>query len=232
MYPNPFVEPGPLPEKPYLFSFAGDVRTAPALRGRVLALRHPDASLQDTSTRVYTAFYGNDENAKRAFQSSYGQMLRDTLFPLCPRGDGPSTVRIYEVMKSGRAPVIVSDNWEPPEGPDWDSFSIRVPEARVEGLPDLLESRRGDAIEMGRLARQAWEQHFAPDVLFHRTVEACLAIKRTRRLPEAVLRFSVWRQVLAAPYRRIFLRELMLEWSVTQALLARRSARAIAARET
>lgn len=226
-YPNPYVEPGPLPERPYLFSFAGDVRTAPGLRGRVLALQHPEAFLDDTSQRVYRAFYGNDDEAKRTFQSSYGQMLRDTVFPLCPRGDGPSTVRLFEVMQSGRAPVIISDEWVAPEGPDWDTFSIRVRESDVEGIPALLEARRADALELGRRARQSWEEWFSRGVLFHRTVEACLAIQRTRQLPERLLRLGVWRQVMTPPYYRIFLRELLLEWSPTRTLLARRAARAV-----
>jgi hypothetical protein len=223
-YPNPFVHPGPFPERPYLFSFAGDVRTSPGLRGRVVALQHPESYLEDTSTRVYQAFYGDDDEAKRVFQSDYGTMLRDSLFVLCPRGDGPSTVRVFEAMKSGRAPVILSDDWEPPAGPEWDSFSIRIREGEVERVPEILESRRVDADDMGRRAREAWETWFAPEVLFHRTVQACLSIRETRRIPERLLRFGVWKQVARAPYRRIFLREVMLEWGPTRALLARRAA--------
>jgi hypothetical protein len=223
-YPNPYVHPGPFPDRPYLFSFAGDIRTAPMLRGRVLGLEHPEAYLEDTSGRVFKAFYGDDEEAKRVFQSDYGTMLRNSLFVLCPRGDGPSTVRLYETMKSGRAPIIVSDDWVPPAGPDWDAFSIRVREADVERLPEILEARRGDAGALGLRAREAWEQWFAPEVLFHRTVEACLAIRSTRRLPERFLRFGVWKQVARAPYHRIFVREMMLEWAPARALLARRAA--------
>jgi len=225
-YPNPFVRPGPVPENPHLFSFAGDVRTAPALRGAVVALRHPDASLEDTSTRVTRAFYGNDDDFKREFQSGYAELLRATLFPLCPRGDGPSTVRLYEVMKSGRAPVIISDSWVAPVGPDWDSFSIRISEGDVGRLPALLESFRGKADAMGSRAREEWEQWFSPDVLFHRTVEACLDIQRTRKRPERLLRLGVWRQVLAQPYFKIYLREMALEWGPTSALIAWRAQRA------
>jgi hypothetical protein len=94
----------------------------------------------------------------------------------------------------------------------------------VERVAEILEARRGEATEMGRRAREAWESWFAPDVLFHRTVDACLAIRETRRLPESVLRHAVWKQVVRSPYRRIFLREMMLEWGPTRALLARRAA--------
>ena len=45
-------------------------------------------------------------------------------------------------MKSGRAPAIVSDDWEPPAGPDWESFSVRIAERDIERVPEILEARR------------------------------------------------------------------------------------------
>ncbi len=74
----------------------------------------------------------------------------------------------------GRAPVIVSDQWVPPDGPNWGAFSVRVAEAGVEGIPALLEARRSEATAMGEAAREAWLTWFSPAAGFHRTVEWCL----------------------------------------------------------
>jgi len=82
-------------------------------------------------------------------------------------------------MLMGRVPVIISDYWVPPEGPDWNAFSIRVPESDVSKIPAILEDRQHDAPEMARRARQAWEAWFSPVVTFHRVVEWCLDIQRT-----------------------------------------------------
>ena len=43
-------------------------------------------------------------------------------------------------MMLGRVPVIVSDQWVPPDGPDWESFSMRVKEREVDTIPAMLEA--------------------------------------------------------------------------------------------
>ena len=42
-------------------------------------------------------------------------------------------------MKMGRACVVLSDDWHPHDGVDWDSFSIRVPESEAARLPEILK---------------------------------------------------------------------------------------------
>jgi hypothetical protein len=78
----------------------------------------------------------------------------------------------------GRVPVIVSDQWTPPPGPDWASFSVRVAESEAGEIPAMLEALEGQAPAMGERAREVWDEWFAADVLFHRVVEWCLAIER------------------------------------------------------
>ena len=111
---------------------------------------------------------------------------------LCPSGVSPSTVRLFEVMKTGRVPVIISDEWVPPEGPDWASFSVRVPESELETIPALLERLKGSARGMGEVGRRAWEDWFSDDVAFHRTVEWCQSIAESRSRPESALRWTAF----------------------------------------
>ena len=91
-------------------------------------------------------------------------------------------------MKAGRVPVILSDDWVPPEGPAWESFSLIVPEREVARVPEILESHEHAAAEMGRRAREQWEQWFSASASFHRIVEWCLSIQRSRRMPERLMR--------------------------------------------
>src|ERR1041385_4875007 len=42
---------------------------------------------------------------------------------------------------AGRVPVVISDPWVPPRGPDWDALPIRWPEGRTDGLVEALEAR-------------------------------------------------------------------------------------------
>ena len=65
-------------------------------------------------------------------------------------------------MQCGRVPVIVSDDWVPPKGPTWERFSIRVSEANVQNLPNLLKQNEPEWRVMGRRAREEWEKWFSP----------------------------------------------------------------------
>jgi hypothetical protein len=163
-----------------LFSFVG--RRNARVRGAILELRHPDGMVEDTSTFDAFASAADPGPAHRR----YAEVLARSRFVLCPRGVGTSSIRLFETLQAGRVPVILSDAWVPPRGPAWDEFSLRVPEREVAGLPALLQAEEGRWSEMARRAREAWEEWFAPEVVFHRTVESCAELLRVRRLPEAV----------------------------------------------
>jgi hypothetical protein len=66
-----------------------------------------------------------------------------------------------------------------PIGPDWPSLSLRVPEQDVQRLPALLHAARPRAIAMGAAARAAWQEHFAPQVQFHRLAQSIERLMRT-----------------------------------------------------
>jgi hypothetical protein len=188
----------------YLFSFVGRVDNAP-VRRRIADLRAPRGLVVDTSAdaipQTDAAAGANAERWQR-----YAGVLRQSRFVLCPRGLGTSTWRLFEAMKGGRAPVILSDAWIPPDGPPWETFSIRVPERDVATIPELLAARESEAEAMGARARLEWQNWFSREVAFHRTVEWCLAIARERRLPESVMRLPVYAQLL----RPFFLRHFVL----------------------
>jgi hypothetical protein len=189
----------------YLFSFTGSFNTAP-VRERLQKLSgHEQGVVRDTAKRAEAIDAIVDqaarEEARSRFRKEYADLMADSLFVLCPRGRAPTSVRLQDTMKIGRVPVILSDEWVPPEGPDWNTFSLRVAEQNVEQIPDLLEEHEHEASIMGARARTAWEDWFAPDVLFHRVAEWCLDIQAERSLPESLLRLTAWWQLLHQPYR-------------------------------
>jgi hypothetical protein len=147
-----------------LFSFVGNGAAHP-VRRRILALAHPHALLADSAAA--TATTGADR---------YTESIRSASFVLCPRGGGVSSFRLFETMMLGRVPVVVSDPWVAPEGPDWDRFSVRIAERDVAQIPALLEERAAEASAMGAAARAEWLDWFSPEVSFHRTVQWCLEL--------------------------------------------------------
>lgn len=181
---------------PYLFSFTGSTATAP-VRRHLAAIRHPRALFQDTTADWERLLHGQMEPAEReAYYRRYTDATKMSKFVLCPRGLSASTIRVFETMRMGRAPVILSDRWVPPPGPAWDKFAVRVPERAYEEIPRLLEARERDAVAMGELAREEWLNWFSDEAKFHRAIEWCLAIKARRRVPESVARWSAYLQYL------------------------------------
>lgn len=183
---------GPSPTR--LYSFIGDIRGIP-VREALATLSHPRGFIRDTgSDPANDDASGPDEAAR--FHGEFAATLADSKFSLCPRGAGTSTFRLFESMRAGRVPVILSDDWVAPEGPDWDLFSLRIAERDAHRVPEIL-SRHEDAAEaMGRAAREQWDLWFSESVLFHRIVEWCLEIQRGRRRPERLMRTLVWWQLL------------------------------------
>jgi len=58
-------------------------------------------------------------------------------------------------MRKARAPVILADNWVPPDGPAWEQFCIRISEHEAASTLRVLSSYEQDAKRMGRAARDA-----------------------------------------------------------------------------
>ena len=186
----------PTDDLPYLFSFTGSVATAP-IRRKLSGVTHPRALFQDTSADWQRVLNGQMDAVERErFDRRYTDATKMSKFVLCPRGLSPSTIRVFETMRMGRVPVILSDEWIEPPGPAWDQFTVRVPENAYAEIPTLLERREHEAITMGNRARQEWLDWFSDEVKFHRTIDWCLAIKDRRRLSESLARWPVYAQYL------------------------------------
>ncbi|MGI9319194.1 MAG: exostosin domain-containing protein [bacterium] len=137
-----------------LYSFVGTFHTHPIRYKLCKTL----ASIGlGTCKELRKAFHDHDEND----QTQYIKQIRDAQFSLCPRGLSPSTYRLYESMQLGRCPVVISDDWLPPDGPDWEKFIIRVPEAEIDALPSILSQNSHRAEQYGRIAFDTWKRHFS-----------------------------------------------------------------------
>lgn len=170
------LEPN-LVENDLLWSFVGSVATCPRVRGALMYLDDPRACAEDTErwhTKLRWGWAENpDSGAQTAFDRYLG-ILQRSAFVVCPRGAGASSIRIFEAMQAGKCPVIVSDDWVPPAGPDWSACSIRVPESEVGRLPDILRAAEAGAAALGKAAREAWLEHFSPARLSITLAWACM----------------------------------------------------------
>jgi hypothetical protein len=206
-FDHDFIFPAPDDhDQNFLYSFSGKKTTHP-IRQQLFALDYPHQFLFDTSP--YWPYGELSEEERTQLETQYVDVSHRSKFILCPRGRGASSIRLFESLRMGRPPVIISDAWVPPEGPDWDAFSVRVPEDRVADIPDILASHAHRAADMGQAARQAWKDWFAEPAAFHRVTEWCLQIKAARRLPERLLRLAIFPQLLAPTYFKSLMRHLL-----------------------
>jgi hypothetical protein len=198
---NPHVQPM-MREKKYLFSFAGGSTSLLRKKLYKVNFNRSDVLVENTSNYYH---WDPSQPGRAERQRQYAETIASSRFGLCPRGASASSLRLYEVMQMGVAPVILSDKLMLPEGPDWDSFAIRVPERKLKDLAAILEMYVDESAERGRLAREAYEQWFAPQVFFNNVVAACERTRARRRLPERWIHpfwgYMLWRRRFAMAAR-------------------------------
>jgi hypothetical protein len=155
-----------------LYSFVG--RRCHPVRDRIFELSHdPHTTAVFDTLRTYRHFAGGVGKPPEA-QRSYVDVALRSRFALCPRGWATSTLRVYEMMALGVAPVILADRWAPPRGPDWRRCAVFVPERRVRDLPGILAEREDEWRAMGDAAFAAFKDHFSAERQF-RTLTNALA---------------------------------------------------------
>ena len=166
----------PFPEgDQFLFSFVGSSETHIVRKNLMRILAGSDSACLIDASRSITqaAFMAGDEEAIQWLRNQFINACSRSLFVLCPRGVGASSIRLFEVMSMGRAPVVISDNWIPPFGANWDEFLIKIPEDDLAAIPTILLEKRPLAYELGAKAREAWKRWYSPESHFQTLVEAC-----------------------------------------------------------
>lgn len=98
-------------------------------------------------------------------QTDYIFEIVNSCFVLCPRGIGTSTYRLYEALRLGRVPIIISDEWVPPESVNWISCSLRISEQCLDDVPLLLDKYQKYWPEMSHAASSVWNTFFSDSVL-------------------------------------------------------------------
>jgi hypothetical protein len=115
-----------------------------------------------------------------AEREDYLKEILDSHFCLCPRGIGPASIRLFEVMALGRCPVILADDWAPIVGIDWKSCSIRIPESEIETIPEILETRLEEAPALGAAALSYWERFFSPEEVIGQSLNQLVQLVSNR----------------------------------------------------
>lgn len=203
----------PVLPRRFLFSFQGGSTSLVRKRLFNLKCNRNDVLIENTS-----AFHNWDESQpeRQQRQRRYAKTIAESHFVLCPRGAGTGSIRFFEVMAAGVAPVLISDDYELPRGPTWGDFLIRVAEKDIARLPGILEAQLSTAEQRGRLARKAFFEFFSTEHEFDEIVsQAALAIEHPgaaeaefRKRQPAMIRRAEWKRKMRNLFRTSALRTL------------------------
>lgn len=141
-----------------------------ACREPLFSLHHPDSVVRRVEGFV---FFDRTSPGFAQRKTDFANTLGRSRFVLCPRGAGTSSFRLYETLSAGRVPVIISDDWVPPKGPDWDRICIRWPERTTSGLVEALEAALPRWPAMSLAAREAFETFFSRSASHRHIIEIC-----------------------------------------------------------
>jgi hypothetical protein len=201
------------------FSFVGRGRAK--VREALFKLRfnRDDIVIKDTSSFNYFTSHTNQQFDN---QLQYLDICMKSRFMLCPRGQGTSSIRLFDAMQMGIAPVIISDKWIRPPSVDWESFAVFVAEKDIARLPELLAPHDSRWREMGQLARTAWDKYFRLEDEFNYIVEHLARIKSSRVVPERLMQMT-WPLTVARLHLRRSLSRLKNPTNHPAPSLARRA---------
>jgi hypothetical protein len=171
-------------ERKWLYSFVGS--GSHKVRKPVLKLKDERALIVDTSD---FCVWDHAQTSKYDFQRTYVESVVGSKFVLCPRGIGPSSLRLYETMEAGRVPVIISNDWVAPKQVDW-SFAIRIPEWEIAAIPTRLRALENESEDRSIAARDQWEKAYSPEQMFNTFATSLEGISRSANLPIHSLRIT------------------------------------------
>ena len=200
-FKNPYIEKSNLSgyshEKKHLASFIG--RRSHKVRDALFDLKFKNETVIISDTSTFNLFT-HESAGKLDRQRHYSSVMASSKFAICPRGAGASSIRLFEAMKSGVAPVIFSDDWIVPLGPDWKKFAIFLPESEIPNLERVLLEHESRYCEMGKHAQQAFLEYFSDEKYFDYIIDQIITLKR-RNSP--ILQRSIWalRNIIVAHSR-------------------------------
>jgi hypothetical protein len=109
--------------RPLKGSFLGSYETHQCRGSLAVTVgKRSDCFVNDTGS---WHFHNKNRNEN---QERYIRTLSNTKVCFCPRGTGPSTIRLWEAMATGCIPLLITDSLKLPlaDEIDWDRFMIRI----------------------------------------------------------------------------------------------------------
>lgn len=126
-----------------------------------------------------TKFYFNmgnwEPSVPKYKEDEFKSITERSIFTLCPRGDGPTSFRLYESMQLGSIPVYVYDStkWIPYENEiNWSDLCIFIHENEIPHIKEILENTPQERIDfMKGKINQVYDEYFSLKGMCNKIIE-------------------------------------------------------------
>lgn len=132
-----------------------------------------------------------DELASEEFK----QIMKDSIFALCPSGSGPNSIRLWEAIGFGSIPVILSDSYLPPGDLElWDKATVNYHETieEIKDIPNRLEQIQNDndlLLAKQNALQEIWlrygSNYFIYDILDFFALDSSKDLEHSNILPDS-----------------------------------------------
>ena len=146
--------------KKYRFSFIGSIQTH--WTRKLLTELYPTNCIASGEN------WGLDKKLPNSFRDKYIDLLGNSIFSICPRGTGISSVRLFESMSMNSIPVIIADGYKKPLDNflNWNDFSVSIEERKINEIDKILELYDSNRIEnMKKNLLQVYNKFFCNENL-------------------------------------------------------------------
>lgn len=145
------------------FNFTGGL-TAP-IRSKIVSIMQNQSAVTGTIQVQNGPWFSMFDRSGVPEKMSYASAMRKSKYIVCPRGNGVGSVRLFEVLKAGRVPIIVSDKYVLPSYVDWSACALLIGEKSVSSIPEAIRQDLPNWETRARNARKVWEERFSPAAL-------------------------------------------------------------------
>lgn len=114
--------------------------------------------------------------------NEFKDIVKKSIFSLCPSGTGPNSIRLWESIGLGAIPVILADTFLPPGNQElWEEAVVFCKETKeaIKALPSLLEEMSNDLFLLERkrnALKQLW-MIYGPDCFIYDIQKLCLHLE-------------------------------------------------------
>lgn len=137
----------PVDNKDIFYSFVGTVWTFPVRQELMNLPLYPDVYMK---AREQWHYYLPLSERRESEMREYKDVLSRSIFALCPRGVGLSTIRFSEALQAGAIPVIFDPTWQLPYNFDWENTIVFVDRKDLPNLYQILKAIPADRIALMR----------------------------------------------------------------------------------